>query len=1472
MEGLSRQVTAGVPDPRGVGNGPIGRPAGKAAVLLAGLAPEAARSWARRLERAGHPSAEAPGDARAAVDRIAATGADVVLAATDGEDAGRFDLARALRNAAPAALVLCVAEADEAALTVGEEIGCDGFLAEAMSPAEVTAVLDRAVRKARFARRLRAANARGEEPASATGPRADTLLASLGAHLPDAALYRLEFRPDGAIACTYASPGFDALLGLRADELTGDPLGALSRILTPEEAVRLTRHLAEIAGAAETCDFETQVTHGATGAPRWVRFRSILVERRTDGTRIRDGLAVDTTETRTREERLRGSGQRLATLFLGSPNAAFLVDAADGTILDANEPFARLAGRARPELIGRRSGELGRAHGVDPEAGGWSLAAGADEGRVVPGSLFRPDGRVLEVEISAARIELDRRACLVVSVADLTERREVERERKEQTALLSSIAANLPRACFYRMLYTPAGEMRALFVSPNVELLFGYSAAEFQADPTRVFRYLHPDDRAGFLVRLGESLRTGGPGHADVRVADAHGNYRWLSFSSCLAERRADGGQVRDGVVVDITPQQRTAAELEATQSRLERALSASRTCTWENDVPRGRIRLDAAWGEMTGRPAVPTEATPRELVLLVHPDDRAEAWATARRAILGGVDDYRVDQRMRSGDGSWRWVRTLGRVTARDERGRAVTIVGTNTDITDRKEAEEQVRVINQHLEKRVAARTAELAASEALYRTLVENIDQGYYRADARALFTYCNRGIEAVLGTTGAELRGTSVFRCVAETDRKRVIASYLGWVRDGSRHGTAEFRVTVAGGKERWVEQTTLLMRAEDGAFAGSLNVLRDISERRAAEEKLRLSEERFRAVFDYSPALNALVTVAEARVVELNAAAEAAFGFGHAEAVGRTLEELGVIVSAEAAAQVRTLLGAAGSVTAAELPVRRRDGRTFFVRLSACRIQIGGQQFTHLAMQDITEEREHAERFRSVFAASPIPILLTALADGRLLEVNAAGLAMFGYGRDEVIGRTTEELGLWVEPDKRAAFHERVKAAGVVRDFEAVLTGKSGERRVMLCTGTVVRIAERECLLTSAVDLTAVRAAEAEHARLQHRLYQNQKFEALGTLAGGVAHDFNNILSGIINFTALALADLPQSAERVAGYLTRVLAGGERARLLTRQILLFSRAEEGKQEAVLLPAVAKEALALLRSTVPATIAIETEIAADTPAVLADATQLHQVVMNLGVNAMQAIQPGAGRITVRIGAIDLGPEAGAAWPELKPGRHARLEVADTGCGIAPELQARIFEPFFTTKPVGQGTGLGLAVVRSVVQRHRGALAVRSEPGAGTTFTILLPAQPTTPAVLRSAWGDLPKGDGAHLLVVDDEEAVVDSLVPLLERLGYRVTAARAPQEALARLEAAPADFAGVLSDFQMPGMNGLDLAQRAREIRPDLPVIVASGFTGNFREDQLRAGGVVAVLEKPFVLTELAAALARHLPTSDPARKP
>ena len=399
------------------------------------------------------------------------------------------------------------------------------------------------------------------------------------------------------------------------------------------------------------------------------------------------------------------------------------------------------------------------------------------------------------------------------------------------------------------------------------------------------------------------------------------------------------------------------------------------------------------------------------------------------------------------------------------------------------------------------------------------------------------------------------------------------------------------------------------------------------------------------------------------------------------------------------------------------------------------------------------------------------------------------------------------------------------------------------------------------------DITERRRAEHEREKLQTRLFQNQKFEALGTLAGGVAHDFNNILTGVMNFTALAREECPASLPVIRDYLGEVLKGGNRAKELVRQILLLSRSEDGARAPLQAALIVREALSLLRSTIPISVEIRAEVDRRAPLILANATQIHQVVMNLGINAAHAMRAGDGVLTVKLAPRQVDAALAAELPELKPGPYVCLEIADTGSGMEPAVVARIFEPFFTTKKVGEGTGLGLAVVRSVVRSHQGAVQVRTRPGAGSTFELFFPVCAAPASGDAAVNRRFPRGRGQRILLVDDEAMVVRSMQLVLERLGYVVTACPHPERARAEFENAPGHFDLLLTDFQMPGMTGVELSRWVLARRADLPVLLASGFAGDLTEEKIRELGLRGLVRKPVDMGELAELLARIFGTPE-----
>jgi signal transduction histidine kinase/ActR/RegA family two-component response regulator len=367
--------------------------------------------------------------------------------------------------------------------------------------------------------------------------------------------------------------------------------------------------------------------------------------------------------------------------------------------------------------------------------------------------------------------------------------------------------------------------------------------------------------------------------------------------------------------------------------------------------------------------------------------------------------------------------------------------------------------------------------------------------------------------------------------------------------------------------------------------------------------------------------------------------------------------------------------------------------------------------------------------------------------------------------------------------------------------------------------------------------------------LDEQVRQGQKIQAIGTLAGGIAHDFNNMLTAILGYTELASDDVPRDSITWHN-LQRVLTAGTRARELVQQILAFSRQTTAQLQPVELPLLVRDMLSLLRASLPSTIEIRQHIESDVGMVLAAPTQIHQVLLNLCMNAEHAMRATGGVLEVRLEAVEVDAVFASVHPGIKPGPHVRLTVCDTGHGMPPEVLERIYEPFFTTKGVGEGTGMGLSVAHGIVASHGGAMTVVSAPGQSTTFAIYLPCNAGPIVRHDSVTEPVPQGR-EHILFVDDEAVLVHLGQELLKRLGYTVTGHTSGMEALNAFRAAPHQFDLVITDQTMPTMTGETLAKALRDIRPDLPIVLCTGFSYAMTKDKAAALGIDAFLLKPLV---------------------
>lgn len=889
----------------------------------------------------------------------------------------------------------------------------------------------------------------------------------------------------------------------------------------------------------------------------------------------------------------------------------------------------------------------------------------------------------------------------------------------------------------------------------------------------------------------------------------------------------------------DVTDRKRAEAALRESEEKFAKAFRASPGAMAISEPEgAGYIEINDGFTRLLGYP--------REEVIGRRPIDMGLWTSLADRtrffdllAREGAVRDLEVNYRRRDGSVitcllSAEWL----------ELGARRCLVTALYDVTDRRRSEAAIRESEEKFAKAFRASPGAMSISEP-----------------GGAGFIDVNDGYVQMFGYTREELIG-------------RNLSDFDMWDAEGQAQFMAAFKPTRSVRnlevvrRRRDGTRITCLLSAEGIELDGRpcvLASLYDITDRKRSENAIRESEEKFAKAFRAVPDAVFITELKSGRVVDVNEGCWRIYGYARDDCIGRTTQELGIWANSEDRRQLfDLLLRNKGAVRDLELSGRRRDGAIVEALVSCETIELDGKPHLVTIAHDITARKRDAQalreseaKFAKAFHASPGGMGISDLESLRFLEVSEGYARIFGYTREEMIGRTGVELGLWVQEKDRARFYTDL-ANGTVRNMEMPARRRDGAPVFVVLSAELVELAGRRCVITALFDVTSRRQAELERTALETQLRQAQKLEALGQLAGGIAHDFNNILTGIGAYVELATMDADRPAE-ARNHLAQVRRATDRATDLVRQILTFSRQTAHERKPLRLHVVIREALKLLRSTIPKTIEIVQRLDTTTPVVLADATQMHQVVMNLCTNAAHAMRARPGRLTVELQTLHVPPAEGRERADLDPGRHARIVVSDTGHGMDAATLGRIFEPFFTTKGPGEGTGLGLPVVHGIIEDHDGVIQVRSQPGEGTTFEICLPEHGALAADDIEAGADLPRGRHERILFVDDEAAISTAMAQLLERMGYVVTACSDPRLAWKTFEEAPMDFDAVFTDLTMPHLTGIELTRRVLERRPGLPVLIATGHSGVWTQDKLRALGARRLVNKPLNAAKLARAL-------------
>ena len=775
-----------------------------------------------------------------------------------------------------------------------------------------------------------------------------------------------------------------------------------------------------------------------------------------------------------------------------------------------------------------------------------------------------------------------------------------------------------------------------------------------------------------------------------------------------------------------------------------------------------------------------------------------------------------------------------------------------------------------------------AEQETLEQLY-PVIESSDVGVaviqVGEDGGFAFENVNPVIERLTGLKREQVRGRGPEQLFPPAHAKRLLDQYRRAVELGAPVHDEQTADTRDG--TRTLRSTHVPVRNRDGRVHRLVALAYDITGQRRAEDALAVakkslseSEEKFEKAFAASPHPICITDLATGVLLEVNDAFERVFGHARADSLGKSTVELGVWDDPTERGRLVERLRERPSFRDWTTTGRDRSGRELTFVLSGEVIDLGGRPSLVTYVNDVTE-REATKRalvesealFAKAFRASPDALVIFATESGSIIEVNDGFERLFGRARTDVVGHTALELDLWKDPLERERAHDILLEERTLRDFPIVARAASGALKQCLLSAEHIELASGRSVIVIVRDVTENVRTERAKSELEAQLRQAQKMEALGTLAGGIAHDFNNILGAIMAYCELIKLDilLPQQIE---SYLAELRRAGERAKDLVQQILTFSRRQPQQRRPVRLEQAVREALNLLRSTLPATIEIEVRLESDAPVVLADPTLIHQVLTNLGTNAAHAMHGGTGRLTVELDVAVLADKAARESSELLPGRYARLTVKDDGEGMQPETLKHVFEPFFTTKGPGEGTGLGLAVVHGIVRDHEGAIFVESEPGHGTTVRVYLPEHAVELDGASEPSPELLRASGQTVLFIDDEGVLCRSVSGLLERLGYRVTARTDPAEALALFRKKPESFDIVLTDLTMPGLTGIDVAREVLRIAPGKPVLLMSGYSSSWTAESVRTLGVIDLIAKPLGAARLSQSLAAALGKQDP----
>ncbi len=1017
-----------------------------------------------------------------------------------------------------------------------------------------------------------------------------------------------------------------------------------------------------------------------------------------------------------------------------------------------------------------------------------------------------------------------------------------------------------------------------IILSEHAEPMLGLEPGTFGGTWAEFLALVHPVDRAAVQQEIERASHQDAPFESEFRTVRPAGRVRW-GLMRGRVYRDAQGRAVRlAGVDVDITARKLAEADtlfLAQLSERIRRDgeaatltrevtravgeyLQVQRCFFTEVDLARDQfvIHQDYCDGVPTitstytlsdFNPALVALTSSGKVLVVRDANDDSRAGEFEAYAQLG-LRAFVVVPLLREGRMTASFV--IATASARDWQPRDVSLLETIAELTwqvlERLRSEEAVR------------------SSEMRLRTIINSEPECVKLLDAQGCLLEMNpAGLAMIEADSLAQVAGKPVARIINK-EYRRAFAALTRRVFAGET-GDLEFQITGLKGTSRWLQTHAVPLRDAQGQIIAVLGLTRDITWRKTADRALQESQARTAGII--GSAMDAIVSVDETQRIRLfNPAAEQMFGYAAEEVMGQSLELLLPERARSAHAEhirkfgatktTKRMMGALGAISGV-----RKSGEEFPIEASISQVEVQGQKLYTVILRDITRRRAAETRLQEQAALlnQAREAIISCDLNGHICFWNHGAELIYGWAVEEVMGQDLRELVHCHQPPAITADSEGAKAIlekgewlGELKHFTKV-----GREIVVDCHVSLVRDEQGQpaSFLIINTDITEQKHLEAQFLRAQ-------RLESIGTLASGIAHDLNNVLSPLLMAVQLLQSRLrDQSSQRLLDILQQNVQRGSD---MIKQVLAFARGTSGERISLQPRHLIKDVIAILQETFPKDVTIKYRLPGDLAAVSGDPTQLHQVLMNLCVNARDAMAEHGGTLTITAENKGVDAQMAGMIPGAQAGNYLVITIADSGTGIAPDVLEKVFDPFFTTKEIGRGTGLGLSTVHSIIKSHGGFVNVYSEVGRGTRFHLYLPVLETRqPVPVTTPAETLPHGHGEWVLVVDDEQAIRAVTQSTLEAYGYRVLTAADGTEAIALYAQHKDQIQMVVTDMMMPYLDGPATIRALRNINPAVAIIASSGLSESEKAQEAEALGVQAFLTKPYSAADLLQTLATAL---------